>query len=361
MSKKERQRQEPQYLPAISKPEEAHIPQSYDMEMASMNSWHHQYQQPVTQYDERNNNWVSEMRPSRTASRQPRSRKKRSNTRDTSRRRERNGQSEQGTVPRSSARHRRGPDLAHPSAHDKQHHRSANKTSHRRQMPREMTGTTIVATTTSHPEHSKNLGHPRSQHRNHPSRQGGSSAPSIQRTTTVASSNRGRRHHHEPQVDDMSPLSSDVDTRRLSPYSIPRRSESPPRRTGSVSPLSVRPDRDQRVPEITVTPCGSNRSSIISESTGYFSEAHQGDNESLASNNSFHTAPCADVHGPAAAHNNQYGPATLELEGDVDRTPPSNRKGQYPQEWLNGNPGRYDQYAQEWINRRRGKKRAGSF
>lgn len=343
MPKKERQRQEPQYLPAISKPEAAHIPQSYDMEMASMDSWHHQHQQPVTQH-ERNYNWVPETCQSRTASRQPRSGKKRSKTRETSRRKERNGQSEQGNVPRSSARHRPRPDLTHPSALDKQYHQSASKTRHRRQIPRDMTGTTIVATTTSYPEHSENIGHPGSQHRNQPSRPGGSSAASIQRTATGASSNWRWRHHHEPHVEDVSPLSSVVDLRRLSPYSIPRRSESLPRR--SVSPLSVRPDRDQRVPEITVTPCGSNRSSIISQSSGYYYEAHQSDSESTTSNTTFHTAPCADVHRPAPAHNNFCVPATPELEGDDDRGPPSNTKGQY---------------AQEWLNRKQGKKRAESF
>lgn len=120
---------------------------------------------------------------------------------------------------------------------------------------------------------------------------GGSSAPSIQRHATGASSHRSRRRRNEHPVEDVSPLSSVVELSHLTPH---------PRAARSPSPLSQRSYGGRAIPDIALTPCGSNLSSIISQTNHRSHPVYQSDRESLTSQNTFYTAFWGDGHRPTA-------------------------------------------------------------
>lgn len=130
-----------------------------------------------------------------------------------------------------------------------------------------------------------------SEHGSILSRPGGSSAPSIQRHATGAGSHKSRRRRHEHPVENVSPLSSVVESSHLTQH---------PRPTRSPSPLSMSSYAGRGIPDITITPCGSDRSSIIPQTDYDGHRADRSDRESLTSQNFFHPAFWGDRHGPRA-------------------------------------------------------------
>lgn len=124
---------------------------------------------------------------------------------------------------------------------------------------------------------------------------------SIQRQTTGASSHRSRRRRHEIKAEEVSPLSSAVELDHLDP--APR----------TPSPLTLRSYEVRAIPDITLTPCGSNHSST-SRLNHYDGPERQSDSESHS------TDTHVDVHKP---HFNKYlVPTTPELEARRGVSPP---------------------------------------
>lgn len=211
----------------------------------------------------------------------------------------RNGQAarEVGTMFLSSGRNSPSSTRTYHSGPSTVSHRRVNGTSQRRRVE-EVRPPKPVVLVNSAPL-------PRSQHGTVLSRPGGSSAPSIQRHATVASSHRSRSRRHGHPVEEVSPLSSVVELNHLNPH--------PPR---SPSPLSSYGGRG--IPDITITPCGSNRSSVISQANHHGYPAHQSDRESFTSQNTFHTAFWDGPYGPIG-YDEDYVPSTPQLIARANR------------------------------------------
>lgn len=129
---------------------------------------------------------------------------------------------------------------------------------------------------------------------------------SIQRQTTGAISHGSRRRRHENIAEEVSPLSSPVELDHLAP--APR----------TPSPLTLRSYEDRTIPGITVTPCGSNHSSMIPHANHYDGPAHQSDSESFVSHS--YTKICVDAHEPT--YNKYLVPTTPELDDRRNLDPP---------------------------------------
>lgn len=260
MSERETERQARQHLPRVSKPEKAHIPQSYDVEMASMEGWDQRYPQldPQLETHGRHHGWGSKTGPSTTASHQTSIRRNRSNDGYPPSLQERNGKLVKGNGTSISAQHLPSPAIAHPSAPRPQYHQSPSNASRRKQIVGDTAGTRAVARITPYPENNMILDHrsrpslPRSRHRSPSPRPSASVAPSMQRTVTVASSHRSRRRLEENHMPEVSPLSSYEDLSRLTPHE-----------RALVEPSICSSDHPP-LPVIRVTPCSSGRKSIAS-------------------------------------------------------------------------------------------------